>query len=504
MTEVQNRKMFRRKDARNKLRQLGGIMTSSPDLMQSVQKFSRGGLAQGQQLQNRLPNLLAERQRIAEEERARRAALIAQEDVLRAAPFGGTLSSELDRALSMPGTRTGVADRKAEEVARTRAISDSLVGAESLATQDLSLPDPPVITETSLLVEPVETGKDIVDYAKLLKDSKASSKEIQDRIFEMLAVKEPGEKLSLEDRFKKMQEVRKNVLGDNKEAEKSIDGFNLAMLGFAIAAGDSPNALTNIAKGALAGAQQMQATAERRRARAERIQEADFQQAVQDERLAEQYEREERRFREGKALTWATTVYSDARQDERFIQQAAITQAQLKTKLAQEIRIANTKEINEERRFKAEQDTKLLTSVLRGLENNEVASIATASLLQKGIKPNDPNFFSSLIPEIEGLMQNPAIVEAIQLGQKGRTADPGLERDAYIRREISNFNKGKDSQRDAIALRIGKETDEITDEDLINYFGTIFDRAGQGVSSSFQAAPGTGIVLNPDDFTVVD
>ena len=498
MTEVQNRKMFRRKDARNKLRQLGGIMTSSPDLMQSVQKFSRGGIARAQQqqlqnqIQNQLPNLLAGTPTMGINPRA---ALIAQEDALRAAPFGGTISPELDRALSMPRTGTGVADRD---------LGDT---DEAVALTEPPIPDPPVITETSLLVEPVETGKDIVDYAKLLKDSKASSKEVQDKIFEMLAVKEPGEKLSLEDRFKKMQEVRKNVLGDNKEAEKSIDGFNLAMLGFAIAAGDSPNALTNIAKGALAGAQQMQATAERRRARAERIQEADFQQAVQDERLAEQYEREERRFREGKALTWATTVYSDARQDERFIQQAAITQAQLKTKLAQEIRIANTKEINEERRFKAEQDTKLLTSVLRGLENNEVASIATASLLQKGIKPNDPNFFSSLIPEIEGLMQNPAIVEAIQLGQKGRTADPGLERDAYIRREISNFNKGKDSQRDAIALRIGKESDEITDEDLINYFGSIFDRAkqeGQVVPSSFQAAPGAETVLNPDDFTVVE
>ena len=495
MTEVQNRKMFRRKDARNKLRQLGGIMTSSPDLMQSVQKFSRGGLAQGQQLQNRLPNLLAERQRIAEEERARRAALIAQEDALRAAPFGGTISPELDRALSMPRTGTGVADRD---------LGDT---DEAVALTEPPIPDPPVITETSLLVEPVETGKDIVDYAKLLKDSKASSKEVQDRIFEMLAVKEPGEKLSLEDRFKKMQEVRKNVLGDNKEAEKSIDGFNLAMLGFAIAAGDSPNALTNIAKGALAGAQQMQATAERRRARAERIQEADFQQAVQDERLAEQYEREERRFREGKALTWATTVYSDARQDERFIQQAAITQAQLKTKLAQEIRIANTKEINEERRFKAEQNTKLLTSVIKGLESGEVASIASASLLGKGIKPNDPNYFSSLVTEIEGLVQNPDVVKALRIGQKGRTEDPGPSRSNYITSEISNYNKAKDAQKDAIALRIGKESDEITDEDLINYFGSIFDRAkqeGQVVPSSFQAAPGAETVLNPDDFTVVE
>tara|TARA_R100001510_G_scaffold4048_1_gene3206 strand:+ start:1716 stop:3170 length:1455 start_codon:yes stop_codon:yes gene_type:complete len=484
MTEVQNRKMFRRKDARNKLRQLGGIMTSSPDLMQSVQKFSRGGIARAQQqLQNQLPNLLAGSPTMGIDPRA---ALIAQEDALRAAPFGGTISPELDRALSMPRTGTGVADRD---------LGDT---DEAVALTEPSIPDPPVITETSLLVEPVETGKDIVDYAKLLKDSKASSKEVQDKIFEMLAVKKPGEKLSLEDRFKKMQEVRKNVLGDNKEAEKSIDGFNLAMLGFAIASGDSPNALTNIAKGALAGAQQMQATAERRRARAERIQEADFQQAVQDERLAEQYEREERRFREGKALTWATTVYSDARQDERFIQQAAITQAQLKTKLAQEIRIANTKEINEERRFKAEQNTKLLTSVIKGLESGEVASIASASLLGKGIKPNDPNYFSSLVTEIEGLVQNPNVIKALKIGQKGKSLDPGKERGAYIADAIAKLS-AKDIRE--IASQFDKET--MTQDELIKYFGDAYDKA-QGNVPTLQAAPGAETVLNPDDFTVVE
>ncbi len=495
--KVEDRKMFRRKDARNKLRQLGGIMTSSPDLMQSVQKFSRGGVAQAQQqLPNQLPNLLSRAPMGIDP----RAALIAQEDALRAAPFGGEISPELDRALSMPRTGTGVADADAESQQLFNQLRKSLGDRfiENLPKSDNSLPDAPVITETSLLVEPVETGKDIVDYAKKLKDSKAASKDVQDRIFEMLAVKEPDEKLSLEDRFKKMKEVRKNVLGDNTEAEKSIDGFNLAMLGFAIAAGDSPNALTNIAKGAAAGAQQMQATAERRRARAERIQEADFQQAVQDERLAEQYEREERRFREGKALTWATTVYSDARQDERFIQQAAITQAQLKTKLAQEIRIANTKEINEERRFKAENETKLLTSVIKGLESGEVASIATANLLARGIKPTDPNFFSSLVPEIEGLIQNPDIIRAIQLGQKGKSLDPGKERGAYIADAIAKLS-AKDIRE--IASQFDKDT--MTQDQLIKYFGDAYDKA-QGNVPALQAAPGTGIVLNPDDFTVVE
>jgi hypothetical protein len=40
---VTNRKMFRPRNARNRLNQLGGIMASSPELMQTVQRFELGG-----------------------------------------------------------------------------------------------------------------------------------------------------------------------------------------------------------------------------------------------------------------------------------------------------------------------------------------------------------------------------------------------------------------------------------------------------------------------------
>jgi hypothetical protein len=43
MSNVMNRKMFRPRNARNKLNQMGGIMASSPELMGTVQRFSTGG-----------------------------------------------------------------------------------------------------------------------------------------------------------------------------------------------------------------------------------------------------------------------------------------------------------------------------------------------------------------------------------------------------------------------------------------------------------------------------
>ena len=43
MKNVTGRKMFRSNAARDKLRQAGGIMSSSQELMEAVQKFSNGG-----------------------------------------------------------------------------------------------------------------------------------------------------------------------------------------------------------------------------------------------------------------------------------------------------------------------------------------------------------------------------------------------------------------------------------------------------------------------------
>ena len=42
---VQNRKLFRNKDARRQLAAMGGIMQSSPELMGEAMRFAEGGTA---------------------------------------------------------------------------------------------------------------------------------------------------------------------------------------------------------------------------------------------------------------------------------------------------------------------------------------------------------------------------------------------------------------------------------------------------------------------------
>jgi len=432
MTEVQNRKMFRRKDARNKLRQLGGIMTSSPDLMQSVQKFSRGGIAQAQrrrrQLQNRLPNLFPGPPTMGMNPRA---ALIAQEDDLREQPFlssqrtvdqttGLPLTVTVDRSLSPAikellreprtgtGTGTGVADRD---------LSDA-------DDPTVALTEPPIITETDVEIDPLSVGLDVVGYAKMLKDSKASEKQKNDQILELLNQKAPKEKLTLEQRFERMKKARKAVFGDSSQAEKSIDGFNLAMLGFAIASGDSPNALTNIAKGALAGAQQMQATAERRRAREERLKESDFQAALQDDRMAQQVEREEKRWKDGQMLSWLSSRISDERQNQSVAMQMSQQIAMMKFELAAKTRAARRLEKNTERRFQLEQEAKQEKALLDSLENPSFGLIALQQLESEGINIGDSNFGSALVDKMKVLSEDPQLQAIISANQRRKTGQP--------------------------------------------------------------------------------
>jgi uncharacterized protein (UPF0147 family) len=82
---------------------------------------------------------------------------------------------------------------------------------------------------------------------------------------------DPDEPLSTDERIEKMRETIRKFYGKDPGEERRIDGLNLAMMGFAIAGGDSPQALQNIANGALAGVKAMKEEKQRRQDREDKI-----------------------------------------------------------------------------------------------------------------------------------------------------------------------------------------------------------------------------------------
>jgi len=82
---------------------------------------------------------------------------------------------------------------------------------------------------------------------------------------------DPDEPLSTDERIEKMRETIRKFYGQDPGEERRIDGLNLAMMGFAIAGGESPRALQNIANGALAGVKAMKEEKQRRQDREDKI-----------------------------------------------------------------------------------------------------------------------------------------------------------------------------------------------------------------------------------------
>ena len=220
MSGVYNRKLFQTPSARDQLRQAGGIMSSSPDLMMSVMSkkqpqkpmapigYDDGGsvLATGPTALNYLSVLPA---LLAGKGAANLAAARKPVDV--AAP-AGTVRDPSGPANSSP----------AEAIA-----ADIVAKAEDLASKvDTTAPE--------------DIGKEIVNTA--------ASKGVEssgDLKFDLASIYE-------------------RMTGDASGYEKNIDSLNRGIIGAAIGAGTSARATENISNGLLVGMQAAKATEERR------------------------------------------------------------------------------------------------------------------------------------------------------------------------------------------------------------------------------------------------
>jgi len=91
---------------------------------------------------------------------------------------------------------------------------------------------------------------------------------------------------SVEERISQYEALFGRMFGQDDEEKNRERWMNMAMIGFAIAAGEDPSALKNIADGLLQGAQVSREDMATRRQRQDRIQELAVAAGLEDERLA--------------------------------------------------------------------------------------------------------------------------------------------------------------------------------------------------------------------------
>ena len=89
-------------------------------------------------------------------------------------------------------------------------------------------------------------------------------------------------------RVRQYEQLFQEMFGESDEDKTRERYMNLAMIGFAIASGEDPSALRNIATGLLQGTAQMREDASARRQREDRVKELAVAAGLEDERLAAQ------------------------------------------------------------------------------------------------------------------------------------------------------------------------------------------------------------------------
>jgi hypothetical protein len=324
-------------------------------------------------------------------------------------------------------------------------------------------------------------GAKIDAVAKEFLGSNADENDKNDLILELTGRKDPQKSMSMKDRYKENLELYREVFGKNPEEERKIDGYNLAMMGFLIASGDSPNALQNIARGAAAGVERIQKTAEARKARDEKLKLAALQRAATQEDAETE-----------RQTTWAQTVYKDTREGKRAQDKMKFDLAKLNIELKQKEELANDKAVNDQTRADANNEATLLRTMINNY--GELGNLAATQLMTQGFDPKKiftPEGFKTLTNTMEDLAKR--FPELSRTSQK--SMDPGKSREAFVRDRQEEFDDNVDYQ-DLMSDRLGKPVSDITPEDITMYAMRQFN-VEQSASPTSQSASPTSQSASP-------
>ena len=172
---------------------------------------------------------------------------------------------------------------KAQETAEQAAETNEQAQA---AVSDRADVDPPLPAE-----KPLNAG-DLVPGANDPDANPAErSKNTATQVLSGLGVKGAGD-MSTKERVKAYQDMFKEFLGEDDADANEEKWHNLAMIGFAIAAGEDPNALSNIASGLLQGSKLMQSQRAQKREREDKLTSMAIEQVLSEDSAAQKFERD--------------------------------------------------------------------------------------------------------------------------------------------------------------------------------------------------------------------
>ena len=322
---VMNRKLFANRNARRRLANMGGIMVSSPELMQAAQMFQTGGQATvlktvahpfgDYDIMSDGSAILKMTGSVLDPNNKGNTALLEE---LRNLPAKGTeTNNKVSNILS--GIFGGGGGEEVLEVSTENpyqadidAAVESYTGAstnennvpvfpptdEQVEEVKKKVDEPIVLPEIEVTGGPEElTPEEKETASKNLEnlDSAISNLETGTNVAEAglsAALENSGvetKDLSLKQKVESMEDLFAGIFGETDEDTKKANLLTAAYTFFQIAAGASPNALTNIANGMALGIDKLIKDTEARKGRGDKVKMLALEQVLGDERLEKKF-----------------------------------------------------------------------------------------------------------------------------------------------------------------------------------------------------------------------
>mgnify|MGYP003133672873 CR=1 FL=1 len=168
------------------------------------------------------------------------------------------------------------------------------------------------LTNQEIVDDGVELSQQVQNLVKTYNPESKNPEEVlsfNDKLLEITGAKDKDTPIqSLKERAKINKELYKDFFGEDPEDEKRTAALNLAFAGFAAAAGESPHALQNFARAGMEFTKRTADSAEKRKARKEKINMFALTNALQDERSEKSWSREMDKWEKGIKYDWLKTV----------------------------------------------------------------------------------------------------------------------------------------------------------------------------------------------------
>jgi len=332
------------------------------------------------------------------------------------------------------------------------------------------VPASALVTDGDSKEDKVIAGESVVDSIIKEMQSGKGETDINDFMLEISGGKKPDQKLSREERIKQNVALYEKLFGESPEDQRSVDGFNLAYLGFAIAAGKDPNALVNIAEGAKAGVANMMKTKEARKDRKLKMKMLGVQEALADERAEIAWERDMAKAEMGYKYDWMKTEFKESQEGKRFVAKLSATKANLQSQLAQQLKIANMDDKTKREIADASTRASTLKTILGNYD--QAGQLVYNDRLAKGLEPGTEEFQKGFNEEVI------KISKSLETTKKPTALGGAVSRQVFIERSITDndfYQRVEDQLREKKKAQ-GVKNPTVTLEEVMKGMGNFYDK----------------------------